>query len=213
MQDTARSDVQPFDSVAFASGDIVLFSGQSPFSYLIRTMTNSPWSHCGMVVCDARGKQGVQIWDVSKKIYGGAVGLYNLQERLDAYRGGIAYRPLFQNGKNRGLLPDDIAHFETIQTALAERPYERSHLELFKAAFDPKVFSYDLALNDPDSSSLFCAELIAETYQRLGILPHTLPANEYVPSDFAQDHQLPLQRGYELGAEITLKYQDGASDK
>lgn len=212
MTENNALDLQAYHDTAFATGDVLLFSGQSPFSHLIRTMTKSQWSHCGMVVCDETGKGSSKIWDVSKKIYGGAVGLYDLHERLNAYEGTIAHRPLIYNGTKRGLRTDDRARFEVIHDELLGRPYEKNNLELFKAAFDPKIINFELAVNDPDISSLFCAELLAETYQRLGILPQTVSANEYVPSDFAQAHHLPLEKGYAFTDEVLLKYQDDAKE-
>lgn len=186
-------------------GDIVLFSGRSLFSHSIRTFTNSPWSHCGMVVYDERLGKNAHIWDVSKKTFGGEVALYDLQQRLAVYDGKIAYRPLMRENQQRGLSQEDRDKWQSVQADLAGRRYETSKLELFKAAFDPKIFSYELALNAPDLSSIFCSELVAETYQRLGLLRATIPANEYVPADFGDAHLSLLENGYYLAEEIIIK--------
>ena len=185
------------------SGDLLLFSGKSLFSHSIRTFTNSRWSHCGMVINDKH--KSPEIWDVSKKTYGGEVALYNAEDRIALYDGDIAYRPLQQANGARGFSSKDAAAFQPIKDNLLGRPYETNKLELMKAAFDPKIFGYELAKNHPDLSSIFCGELLAETYQRLGLLQADLPANEYVPADFDKNHVTSLEKGYIFGPEIILK--------
>lgn len=187
------------------NGDILLFSGTSLFSYSIRAFTQSRWSHCGIVVYRPEFGPNAQIWDVSKKHFGGEVALYDLQERIAAYTGAIAYRPLMRADKKRGLDKGDVKQFDAVYQALIGRPYETSKLELFKAAFDPKILSYELAMNAPDLSSIFCGELIAETYQQLGLLDRALSANEYVPADFGDQHLTNLEKGYYLADEIIIK--------
>ena len=191
-------------SAALHYGDIILFSGETLFSHTIRTATNSRWSHCGMVVHDTN-KSGAQIWDVSKKTFGGVVALYDLQKRIADYQGAIAYRPLLKDGKKRGFETGERKAFGDIYKDLLGRPYETSKLELINAAIDVKILDYELARNEPDLSSIFCGELIAETYQRLGLLGRDTPANEYVPADFGMGHLEMLGKGYYLGAEIMIK--------
>ena len=201
MSDTAILDV----NATLHHGDIILFSGQTLFSHSIRNFTNSRWSHCGMAVFDKRYDANVQIWDVSKKTFGGEVALYDLQSRIAAYEGAIAYRPLYQASQQRGLTAQDAADFSTIYNDLVGRPYETSKLELFNAAFDATLFDYELARNDPDLTSIFCGELVAETYQRLGLLDSKTPSNEYVPADFWESRDVTLNGSYYFGNETTLK--------
>ena len=158
-----------------------------------------------MVVYRPEFGPNAQIWDVSKKHFGGEVALYDLQERIAAYTGAIAYRPLMRADQKRGLDKGDVKQFDAVYQALIGRPYETSKLELFKAAFDPKILSYELAMNAPDLSSIFCGELIAETYQQLGLLDRALSANEYVPADFGDQHLTNLEKGYYLADEIIIK--------
>ena len=192
------------------SGDIILFSGETLFSHTIRNFTNSRWSHCGMAIFDKRFGANVQIWDVSKKTFGGIVDLYDLQGRIAAYQGAICYRPLYHldtdnKTKRRGLNRQDVDAFSHIYDHLVGRPYETSKIELFNAAFDVTVFDIALARNDPDLTSIFCGELVAETYQRLGLLGDETPSNEYVPADFGGRRDLRLMRGYHFGPEIPIK--------
>lgn len=57
-----------------------------------------------------------------------------------------------------------------------------------------------LFLNRQDLSSFFCSELVAATYQRMGLLPPLPPSNEYMPVHFVpgQEHRVPLLRGAKL---------------
>lgn len=187
------------------SGDIMLFSGESLFSHSIRTITKSRWSHCGMVVKGFANAQSLQIWDVSKKHFGGEVGLYDLHDRISAYQGAIAYRSLLRDDTIGGFGKTEQKAFHNVYNRLVGRPYEMSKIELLKAAFDPIMFRHDLALNDPDLTSIFCGELLAETYKAVGLLSDELPSNEYVPADFAQSRALALQKGYHLADEIIIK--------
>jgi hypothetical protein len=53
--------------------------------------------------------------------------------------------------------------------------------------------------------SVFCAQLVATTYQHMGLLPSTRPANWYDPGRFWSGDRLPLVAPYELSAEIAVR--------
>ena len=84
-----------------------------------------------------------------------------------------------------------------------DRSYEQDHLELLGAAAD--LFDALRCENEEDLSSLFCSELGAEAYQRLGLLSEEKPSNEYTPAHFSEKNGLQLLKGASLGEEITLK--------
>jgi hypothetical protein len=57
----------------------------------------------------------------------------------------------------------------------------------------------------------FCSELVAETYQRFGVLDfehHAKTPSLVLPGDFANDRdgEMPWANGYALGPEIELRY-------
>lgn len=63
----------------------------------------------------------------------------------------------------------------------------------------------NIFLNEEDLSSVFCSELIAETYQNQGILnepPKGLPSNEYTQKDFGEEGKLALTGTVFFGREI-----------
>ena len=104
-----------------------------------------------------------------------------------------------------------MRHLDTPRTAaflkkLAEfraevrnRPYEKDQLELIKAAYDGPWGN-----NQPDLSSIFCSELVAEAYQRLGLLSRKIPANEFTPADWANP-ELNLMGSAKLSRDYLLK--------
>lgn len=53
--------------------------------------------------------------------------------------------------------------------------------------------------------SIFCTELIAETYMRMGLLPPAPPASAYLPLDFSERKKIPLLKGASLGREVLLR--------
>ena len=83
---------------------------------------------------------------------------------------------------------------------MKHRSFEKSKLEIIKAVYDGPF-----GKNETDLSSLFCSELIAEAYQRMGLLDSSLPSNEFTPKDFSEKGSLKLLLGASLGHEIYLK--------
>jgi hypothetical protein len=193
------------------TGDIVLFSGRGRASQGIKWLTLCPWSHVGMVLRMPPGAgplaDTVLLWestnfdnlkDVLEGVARRGVQLVLLSERVQVYPGEIAVRPLS--------VQRDEAMFEALSALrmkLRNRPFEEKKLELLRAALDGP---FERWRSSEDLSSLFCSELIAETYQALGLLPDhpdAKPSNEYTPRDFAGD--LALLRGAVLGPVLPIK--------
>ena len=87
------------------------------------------------------------------------------------------------------------------------RPYEKNKIELILSAIDAqeKYLSF-LRNTHEDLSSLFCSELVAEAYKRMGILNTTKFSNEFTPDDFssARNHELQLNFG-QLEPEVYIE--------
>ena len=94
---------------------------------------------------------------------------------------------------------ENISNLIEFKNELSGRPYERNKLQLMKA-------SNGLALKNKheDLSSLFCSELVAEAYQRLGLLPEEKPSNDYAPVDFSHNKIKLLQRNFYLPEELEI---------
>ena len=185
------------------TGDVVLFSGKGGISAGIKWATLSRWSHVGMIVVLPE-YDFVTVWesttlssivDLDTKLPHKGVQLVPFSSRIEGYGGEVAVRQLdgvtFDDG--------DIKNLMLLRRKLAGKEYEQDKIELIKAAYDGP-----LGRNSEDLTSLFCSELVAEAYQRLGLLSEDKPSNEYTPADFSDKRQLKLLEGA-LGKEVILK--------
>lgn len=189
-----------------ATGDLVLFSGASVFSGVIKWALSAKWSHVGVVVRTPAFPGRVMLWeattlsDLADAETGRAaagVQLVPLSERLARYAGEFKLRAL-----RPAVTPEMEGALEARRRALAGRPYEESKLELLRAVWDGRFG----AARRERLHSLFCSELVAEAYQAMGLLPEPPagpPSNEYTPRDFAR-RRLALLRGYALGSIVAI---------
>lgn len=185
------------------TGDIILFSGKGLISAGIMAMTRSPWSHVGMVL-KLPEYDFIVIWesttlskakDLRSDSFKKGVQIVPLSERFKGYDGKAAVRRLLDADLD-GSETDALMEF---RKEVAGRDYEEDKLELFNSAWDGPFGG-----NEEDLSSLFCSELVAEAYQRMGLLPEEKPSNEYTPADFGEKAELALLDG-RLGPEIAIE--------
>jgi hypothetical protein len=184
------------------TGDLVLFSGKGGLSTSIKWFTSSRWSHLGMVVRPL-DFDVVLLWEASpitdiKDIETGrthkGVRLVALSERIQTYEGEVSIRLLDVERK-----PEMLEALDRLRSDLKKRPFETDVLELLKSAWEGPF-----GKNQPDLSSLFCSELVAEAYQHMGLLSRRKPSNEYTPRDFSEEGRLKLLKG-RLGRERIIK--------
>ncbi len=188
------------------TGDLVLFSGASFFSSVIKWAIGGKWSHVGVVVRLPAFPGRVALWestrladlaDIETGRASAGVQLVWLSERLAGYHGEFKLRAL-----DRPITLEMEAGLAKRRGELGGRPYEQQRLELLEAALD----GWFGALMHERLGSLFCSELVAEAYQALGLLPEPpagLPSNEYTPRDFAR-RGAKLLRGYALGKIVKI---------
>lgn len=186
------------------TGDIVLFSGKGGISTGIKLGTLSKWSHVGMIF-KIPEYNFVTIWesttlssniDLDTNVPRKGVQLVPLSARVNGYNGDIAVRSL--DGVDGNDI--NISALMELRREITGRPYEKNKIELIKAAYDGP-----LGRNSEDLSSIFCSELVAEAYQRLGLLDNKKPSNEYTPADFSEKKKLVLLKGASLGEETLIK--------
>lgn len=185
------------------TGDIVLFSGKGFISWLIKKVTKNEYSHVGMII-RIDGFDFVALWESTtlsdvpdiwhKKKKG--VQIVQLSERLRHYDGKVAVRLLhdFEFGENENKIITELRH------EVNNRPYEKNFLSLAKSALDSTFLGKN---KKKDLSSLFCSELVAEAYMRLGLIAKNQISSEYTPADFSEKRNLKLLKGV-LGPEITI---------
>jgi len=186
------------------TGDVVLFSGKGAFSDIIKYGTLSKWSHVGMILHISE-YDFLTVWESTtlsniKDLESGlprkGVQLVPLSDRVQKYSGDISVRKL----QGADLAQNSLRKLMELRKELRGKKYERSKMELFKSAYDGP-FGH----NSEDLSSIFCSELVAEAYQRLGLLTEEKSSNEYTPADFSEKRMKELQGDFYLSEEITLK--------
>ena len=141
--------------------------------------------------------QGIELLPLKQKVFSG-------------WNSRVAVRQLHTTDEQREKMTANLLKFKK---ELGERPYEKSKLELIRSAFDfHEDFLTFLKSEEEDLSSIFCSELVAAAYQRMGLLEADTTSdkykssNEYTPDDFAssRDDKLNLKYG-QLSEEIYIE--------
>lgn len=175
------------------TGDIVLFSGKGFISWLIKKVTQSPWSHIGLVLKSTE-LDSILLWESTTlnnipnlengRVTSG-VQLSSLSERIRHYKGTVGIRIL-----EHRRTPEFISTILALKDEVRGRKYEQNKIKLIRSALD--LFWWQR--NRKDLNSIFCSELVAEAYQRLGLLDAAKVSSEYTPSDFGKP-RLQLKDG------------------
>ena len=193
------------DAVATAStGDIWLFRGRSLADVAIRTVTNSPVNHVGMVVAiddlppllwrAELGRSLPDVWSgevhrgVQLHLLGDAVRTWNERYRQRAW----------------------VRHLE----GSIERHHEDRLMETIER-FDGRPFPTTPGLvrqwatgrirRSSSLETVYCAELVATTYQHMGLLPKRRPASWYDPGRFWSGDHIELVAPFALSREIAVR--------
>ena len=166
------------------TGDVILFSGKGGVSTAIKWITSSKWSHVGLVVV-SQDQDTVLLWesttlsnvkDIEFGRFQTGVQTVPLSERMRVYDGDVNVRRMIVP-----LQPYQEREIYALRRELSGRPYEKSLCELIRSAYDGPF-----GRNEPDLSSLFCSELVAEAFKRTGQDKSDVPSNERTPADFAK---------------------------
>jgi signal transduction histidine kinase len=197
-----------YDDVEFRlqTGDIVLFKGL----YLDRDQQPHPsenWTHAGLIVKIPEREEPL-LWEstplesILDRILGlrkGGPQLVSLKERLLTYETDVyAWRPL------------RVARSPEMTRSMFEYIYKvhrlpfPAQIEVIRRVIQTRFFLrwWPRKLH---YRSIFCTELLAETYMRMGLLPETPPASAYLPLDFSERKRIPFLKGASLGREILLR--------
>jgi len=199
-----------YDSIRrnIKTGDIILFAGKGGVSEWIKWFSGSTWSHVGMalrseewdmlLLWESTTLSSVEDVELGRAIRG--VQLVPFSARIQAYKGDIAVRHM-----SKPVTDSMRTELRDLRHEVGGRPYEKNYIQLIKATYDGPFGG-----NLEDLSSLFCSELVAEAYQRMGLLDDgsdALSSNEYTPRDFSTEGKKPLSLldGYSLGEEILIR--------
>lgn len=194
------------DAVASAAtGDVWLFRGRSWADVAIRTLTNAPVNHVGMVVA---------LEDLPPLLWHAELG----RSLPDVWTGQT------QRGVQLHLLRDAVrtwderygqrAWVRQIEPELG-REHEDRLMEVI-ATYDGRRFPSTPGLarrwaagrvrrRRVDLETLYCAELVALTFQAMGLLPERRPASWYDPGRFWSGDRLELTPPFALGGELPVR--------
>jgi hypothetical protein len=193
------------DAVATAAtGDIWLFRGRSLADRAIRTVTNAPVNHVGMVVAlddlpallwhAEMGRSLPDVWTGERHR---GVQLHLLDQAVATWTGRYGQR----------------AWMRQLEGTI-ERWHEDRLMEVIER-FDGRPFPTTLGLvrqvlngrlrRSSSLESIYCAELVASTYQHMGLLPRRRPASWYDPGRFWSGDRIELVAPFALAGEIAVR--------
>jgi hypothetical protein len=193
------------DAVDTAStGDVWLFRGRSFADLAIRTVTNAPVNHVGMVVA---------LDDLPPLLWHAELG----RSLPDVWTGER------QRGVQLHLLADAVRTWTERYGQRAwmrqlDGPLDRHHEDRLMEVidrFDGRPFptipglarqwvTAQLRRQSSSLETIYCAELVATTYQHMGLLPPERPASWYDPGRFWSGDRIELVPPFELGGEIPV---------
>jgi hypothetical protein len=192
---------------AAATGDIWLFRGRSLADRAIRTVTNAPVNHVGMVVA---------LDDLAPLLWHAELGR-SLEDVWTGRR---------QRGVQLHLLADAVTTWQQrydqrawvrqLTGGTLEREHEDRLMEII-ARLDGHPFPTMPRLarrwvtgrvrRHPTAAleTIYCAELVAATYQHMGLLPGRRPASWYDPGAFWSGDRIELVAPFRLAGEVPVR--------
>jgi hypothetical protein len=184
------------------TGDIFLFRGRSAADHAIRAVTNSPVNHVGMVIAldDLppllwHAELGRSLPDVWTGEHQRGTQLHRLTDAVSTWQHRYGQRAWL-----RPLDPDVSPEMEDealrVVNELDGRTFPRTR-SLAKGWLEGR------AHKKHDLEQLFCAEVVAITYERMGLLGSKRPPNWYDPGKFWSGDRLELN-GAVLGPEVDI---------
>lgn len=236
-QQTIHEQVHYRDIAAgLKTGDLALFHGNSWISKAIQRLTGNPYSHVGMIVrvqdlqeyateeYDLYGADPDEVYFFESTLRRESLPdllskMWDMREHDHAVHPGVqlvslkdafCYYDCQKIGtfNIRKLTVDGEMKFERLWGFMNEvdaRPFPKMVVML--------AHWIEGLLGIPCSfTTFFCAELVAKSYEALGLLVihrHKNPANSYSPSSFSSSNKkLGLEMGGELGDELVIILDD-----
>lgn len=200
----SASAVSRDDALADArTGDLWLFRGRKAADRAIQVATNAPVNHVAMAVAlddlppllwhTEAGRTLTDVWTLE---HHRGVQLNRLDEALEVWT--TRYR---QRAYVRQLDADVSREMEDeLLRVVAEQsgtPFPKTRSLAWK-------WLRGRARRPSPQDVVYCAELLALTFTRLGLLDGSKPANWYDPGRFWSGDRLPLRAGVTLGPEVAV---------
>ena len=204
---TAYSDIKEY----LKTGDIVLMKGRYISSHVIEAFEGSEYSHTAIIVLAKdlgitnsedvllwesnvqtdikdvilnKPKSGPQLLNFHEKV------LYDLENKLDSK---VAIRHVYSDNY-APIIKGIKLSIEEVHSAVFPNLYHECHDPL-EGRFKNIQTPYD---------TIFCSELVAFTYIKMGLLSSINPTNSYFPVDFSEKLDVALLKRAWLGKEIII---------
>jgi hypothetical protein len=200
------------------TGDVWLFRGSTVADRTIRLTTNSPVNHVGMAVVLEdlpplmwHAELGRSLRDVWAGAHHRGVQLHDLREAVVQWTGRYHQRAWLRQLEP----PADRAMEDAVLRTIARldgTPFP-STARLFSRWLYGRAPIPRTRTTDAKLETAYCAEVVALTYQDMGLLPTNRRANWYDPGRFWSGDDLPLTAGATLGAEIEVTTPDDHSGR
>ena len=209
------------------TGDVWLFRGHSAADRAIRVATNSPVNHVGMsVVIDdlpplmwhaELGRSLPDLWSGSRHR---GVQLHDLRDAVTVWATRYGQRAWLRQLEPAVTREMEDAVLRTIArldgtpfpstTRLASRWLLGRAPAIRRQACDTTLQTRDTTLQTRDSKleTAYCAEVLAITYQAMGLLPGKRDPSWFDAGRFWSGDNLGLTGGYRLGGEIAVRTPD-----
>ncbi|MFF4625179.1 hypothetical protein [Nonomuraea jabiensis] len=189
------------------TGDLWIFRGRSVPDRAIQTMTNSPVNHVGMaiVVEDLppmmwHAELGKSLLDLWSGAHQRGVQLHDLRDAVTTWVGRYGQRPWLRQLEPEATPEMEDAALRTV-ARLDGTPFPSTARLAARWARGrvPRRRRREQTLE-----SAYCAEVVAVTYEEMGLLPGGRRPNWYDPGKFWSGDDLELLMGRRLGNEITV---------
>ena len=188
------------------TGDIWLFRGRSLADRAIQTLTNSPVNHVGMAVA---------LEDMPPLLWHAELG----KSLPDAWTGerqrGVQLHKLADAVRTWDEKYDQRAWVRHLEGGEITREHEDLLIQVIDK-YDGKPFPTTPGLmrswvtgrvrrREVSRETIYCAELVAVTFQNMGVLPDKRPSSWYDPGKFWSGDQIVLAEPFTLGEEIAVR--------
>jgi hypothetical protein len=209
------------------TGDVWLFRGHSAADRAIRVATNSPVNHVGMsVVIDdlpplmwhaELGRSLPDLWSGARHR---GVQLHDLRDAVTVWATRYGQRAWLRQLEPAVTREMEDAVLRTIArldgtpfpstTRLASRWLLGRAPAIRRQTHDTKLQTRDTKLQTRDTKleTAYCAEVLAITYQAMGLLPGKRDPSWFDAGRFWSGDNLGLTGGYRLGGEIAVRTPD-----
>jgi len=192
------------------TGDVWLFRGHTPADRAIQLATNSPVNHVGMsvVIGDLPplmwhaelGKSLPDLWSGDRHR---GVQLHDLREAVLVWATRYGQRAWVRQ-LDHAVTPEME---DAVLRAIARMdgtPFP-STTRLASRWLTGRVPSVSRGTRDASLETAYCAEVLAVTYQAMGLLPGRRRPNWYDAGRFWSGDDLRLAAGYALGGELAVR--------